>query len=70
MVLARVCLGRCQVAHRSRPNAPWVEGKSTAAVPVYYDSILADVPGMRFREVVVGRDTAAYPELLEEDELV
>jgi serine/threonine protein kinase len=73
MVLARVCLGRCQVVAQSRRNAPFlpqVEGLSTAEVPVHYDSILTEVPGMRFREVVVGRDTAAYPELLVEYERV
>jgi hypothetical protein len=71
MVLARVCLGRCQVIDRPRNKAPFlpeVEGKSTPAVPVHYDSILTEVPGMRFREVVVGRDASAYPELLVEYE--
>jgi hypothetical protein len=75
MILARVCLGRCQVVRdgRDRRNAtflPEVEGRSTPTVPLYYDSILTEVPGMRFREVVVGKDTAAYPELLVEYERV
>jgi serine/threonine protein kinase len=75
LVLARVCLGRCQVVRdgRSRRNAsflPEVEGRSTPVLPIYYDSILTEVPGMRFREIVVGRDTAAYPELLVEYERV
>jgi serine/threonine protein kinase len=75
LVLARVCLGRCQVVRdgsgrRNAPFLPEVEGMSTPVVPVYYDSILTEVPGMRFREIVVGRDTAAYPELLVEYEWV
>ena len=75
LVLARVCLGRCQVVRdgRGRRNAPFlpqVEGRSTTVLPVYYDSILTEVPGMRYREIVVGRDTAAYPELLVEYERV
>jgi len=75
LVLARVCLGRCQVVRdgRGRRNAPFlpqVEGLSTPLVPAYYDSILTEVPGMRYREIVVGRDTAAYPELLVEYERV
>ena len=75
LVLARVCLGRCQVVRdgRGRRNAsflPEVEGRSTTVLPIYYDSILTEVPGMRFRESVVGRDTAAYPELLVEYEWV
>jgi hypothetical protein len=55
---------------RNAPFLPEVEGKSTAAVPVYYDSILTEVPSMHFREVVVGRDTSAYPELIVEYERV
>jgi hypothetical protein len=39
-------------------------------LPVYYDSILTEVPGMCFREIVVSRDTTAYPELLVEYERV
>jgi hypothetical protein len=75
LVLARVCLGRCQVVRdghgrRNAPFLPEVEGKSTPVVPLHYDSILTEVPGMRFREIVVGRDTAAYPELLVEYERV
>ena len=73
MVLARVCLGRCQVVESTRgsmPFLPEVEGKSTASVPVYYDSILADFKKFRFREIVVGRDASAYPELLVEYERV
>jgi len=73
LIVARVCLGRCQVVDHSRSNAhflPEVEGKSTPAIPVYYDSILTEVPGMRFREMVVGRDASAYPELLVEYERV
>jgi serine/threonine protein kinase len=75
LILARVCLGRCQVVRDGRgrlkaPFLPEVDTKSTAAVPVYYDSILTEVPGMHFREVVVGRDTLAYPELLVEYERV
>jgi hypothetical protein len=73
MVIARVCLGRCQVVNRGRRDSPFlpkVEGKSTESVPVYYDSILTEVPRMRFREVVVGKDTSAYPELLVEYERV
>jgi serine/threonine protein kinase len=75
LVLARVCLGRCQVVpdghgRRDAPFLPEVEGRSTPEVPLYYDSILTEVPGMRFREIVVGRDTAAYPELLVEYERV
>ena len=75
LVLARVCLGRCQVVRdgRGRRNAPFlpqVEGRSTTVLPVYYDSILTEVLGMRYREIVVGRDTAAYPELLVEYERV
>jgi hypothetical protein len=75
LVLARVCLGRCQVVRdgRGRHNAPFlpqVEGQSTPMLPVYYDSILTEVPGMCFREIVVSRDTAAYPELLVEYERV
>jgi hypothetical protein len=67
MVLARVTLGRCQVVRRTRSGAPFlpeVKGRSTADVPVYYDSIVADVSRMRFREIIVGKDTCAYPELL------
>jgi serine/threonine protein kinase len=75
LVLSRVCLGRCQVVRdgRGRRNAPFlpeVEGRSTLVAPLYYDSILTEVSGMHFREVVVGRDTAAYPELLVEYERV
>ena len=71
MFLSRVCLGRCKVVSAMRGAAPFlpeVEGVSTVEVPVYYDSILADAPGMRFREIVVGRDASAYPELLVEYE--
>jgi serine/threonine protein kinase len=71
MVLARVCLGRCKVVDCSRNKAPFlpeVEGRSTAAVPLYYDSILAEVPGTRFREIVVGKDSSSYPELIVEYE--
>ena len=67
MMLARVALGRCCVVNEPRWKQnflPEVEGLSTQAKPVYYDSIIADVPGMRFREVVVGRDSGIYPELL------
>jgi hypothetical protein len=75
LVLARVCLGRCQVVRdgRGRRNAPFlpqVEGRSTTVLPVYYDSILTEVPGMCYRESVVDRDTAAYLELLVEYERV
>jgi serine/threonine protein kinase len=73
MVLTRVCLGRCKVLNECRNKAPFlpeVEGKSTSAVPVHYDSILTKVPSMRFREIVIGRDTSAYPELLVEYERV
>ena len=75
LVLARVCLGRCQVVRdgRGRRNAPFlpqVEGRSTTVLPVYYDSIVTEVPGMRCREIVVGRDMAVYPELLVEYERV
>jgi serine/threonine protein kinase len=73
LIISRVCLGRCQAIDHSRRNAsflPEVEGKSTAAVPVHYDSILTEVPAMRFREIVVGRDASAYPELLVEYERV
>ena len=71
MFLSRVCLGRCKVVRAMRGAAPFlpeVKGVSTTEVPVYYDSILADVSGMRFREIVVGRDASAYPELLVEYE--
>lgn len=67
MVLARVTLGRCQVVRRARAGAPFlpeVEGRSTADVPMYYDSVVADVSKMRFREVIIGKDSCAYPELL------
>jgi serine/threonine protein kinase len=73
MVLARVCLGRCQVVTEGRRNMPFlpeVEGLSTSVARVYYDSILTEVPGMRFREVLVGKDTTTYPELLVEYERV
>jgi len=73
LIIARVCLGRCMVVDRPRSNSPFlpeVEGKSTPAVPVHYNSILTDVLGRRFREIVVGRDTSAYPELLVEYERV
>ena len=71
MFLSRVCLGRCKMVSAMRGAAPFlpeVDGLSTVEVPLYYDSILADVPGMRFREIVVGRDASAYPELLVEYE--
>ena len=71
MFLSCVCLGRCQVVRTPRSNEaflPEVDGLSTAEVPVYYDSMMADVRGMRFREFVVGKDTSAYPELLVEYE--
>jgi hypothetical protein len=45
-----------------------VEGRSSAAVPIHYDIILTEMRGMRFREIVVGRDTSAYPELIVEYE--
>ena len=73
LIVARVCLGRCQVVDHSRSNAhflPEVEGKSTPAVPIHYDSILTEVSGMQFCEIVVGRDTSAYPELIVEYERV
>ena len=73
MFLSRVCLGRCALVSRLRGAAPFlpeVKGASTPEVPVYYDSILADVEGMRFREIVVGRDASAYPELMVEYERV
>jgi serine/threonine protein kinase len=71
LVLARVCLGRCSHSRRDLPYAlPEVEGMSTPAVPVYYNSILTEMPGMRYREVVIGRDTSAYPELFVEYERV
>ena len=71
MFLSRVCLGRTQLVTAPRGKAPFlpeVPGKSTAQVPVYHDSILADVSRHRFREVVVGKDTSAYAELLVEYE--
>jgi hypothetical protein len=43
---------------------PETESLITAAVPVHYDSILAQVPGMRFREIIVDRDASAYTELI------
>jgi serine/threonine protein kinase len=74
MVLARVCLGRCKVvvdfSRGNEPFLPEVEGLSSAAVPIHYDSILTEVPGTSFREIVVGRDALAYPELLVEYERV
>jgi hypothetical protein len=75
LLLARVCLGRCQVVRDGRgrryaPFLPQVVELNTPVLPVYYDSILTEVPGMRYREIVVGRDTAAYPELLVEYERV
>jgi hypothetical protein len=70
LVLARVCLGRCQFLLRDGrgrsqrlPFLPEVEGRSTPVVAAYYDSILTEVTGMRFREVVVGRDMAARSSL-------
>ena len=71
MFVSRVCLGRCRVVRRARAAAPFlpeVAGVSTSEVPVYYDSILADMPGRSFREIVVGKDSNAYPELLVEYE--
>ena len=64
MFVSRVCLGRCRVVRRARAAAPFlpeVAGVSTSEVPVYYDSILADKPGRPFREIVVGKDSNAYP---------
>ena len=66
MVLARVLLGRCQVVQHERWGElflPEVPGVTTPEVPVYYDSILAEQPGM-LREVVVGENCHTYPELL------
>ena len=73
LIIARVCLGRCQVVRQCRQRQtflPHVEAKSTPSAPVYYDSILTTVSGLPFREVVVGKDTSAYPELVVEYERV
>jgi serine/threonine protein kinase len=75
MVVARVLLGRGVkvTAPRSRePFLPKVASKTTETVPVYYDSLVADMrpQGMRFREIVVGDGLSAYPELFVDYERV
>jgi len=73
LVLARVCLGRCQVVRdgSGRRVCQRGGGDEYSRGTGLHDSILTEVPGMRFREIAVGRDTAAYyPELLVEYEWV
>lgn len=67
MLLTRVTLGRCERVRCPRWDAPFlpeVPRYSTSEMPIFYDSILADETSMPFREIVVGTNNCAYPELL------
>jgi serine/threonine protein kinase len=76
MLLSRVLLGRSVVVTAARWGdnfMPEVDGESTPAVPVRYDSVVTDptkiinprtgLP-MRFREIVVGENKQTYPEFV------